>query len=141
MGKRNEMLGSHSCQAYGDNTWADAMCAKVPARAIMKEVTSGKTGSGDDNTAYVTCPSTHPTMTSCACDRETCDGAYIQKVSGTDRCHAYNASSQSGGNDDDQSKVTCPSGTTLTGCACYSPWIKCENAHANGNECIAYNRG
>ena len=60
------------------------------------EVFSSLTGSGDDDTAYVTCPSTHPTLTSCACDREPCDGAYIRTVSGTDRCHAYNPGGGSG---------------------------------------------
>ncbi|RKZ93177.1 MAG: hypothetical protein DRR19_01925 [Candidatus Parabeggiatoa sp. nov. 1] len=50
--------------------------------------------------------------------------------------------SKSGRADDAPSYASCPSGYTLTGCTCQSPWNSCDGAKPDraNNRCIAYNK-
>ncbi|CAE8674203.1 unnamed protein product [Polarella glacialis] len=126
------------------------------------EVLSGKSGSKDDSPTSASCPS-GTVLTGCVCYSpwSACDGA---KSSGN-TCTAYNnggsgvyaqarcaslpgaskwsevLSGKSGSKDDNPTSASCPSGTVLTGCTCYSPWKGCDGAKSSGNTCTAYNNG
>jgi len=114
----------------------------------------------DDATSEASCPAGY-TLTGCSCHSfwNSCDGARIENG----KCKAYSNwrargvyayatcgrlgatnmqnhhGPKSGNWDDAPSKVTCPSGTSLTGCTCYSPYDNCDGAAFVGNTCIAFN--
>jgi hypothetical protein len=155
----------------GDGVYAEALCVAVPDGVDHEVKLGGWSGSSDDAESIATCDSSAPILTGCTCfsNWEGCDGA--KAIPDTQSCQAFNGNTssasgvmavalcaeirpnpddvltregpRSGGGDDDQSTASCPSGYTLTGCSCWSPWQSCDGARpkrSGENSCTAYNK-
>lgn len=159
-------LDSRTCSAFngsgGEGVYARARCVKITGFSNWKHVQGSRSGTSDDAPSYATCPSGY-TLTGCSCHSpwKSCDGAKFQGNS----CIAYNKkggkgvnanaicgkfsktgsrivlSGKSGTSDDAPVTATCPSGYSITGCTCHSPWLSCDGAkHVDDNKCTAYNK-
>jgi hypothetical protein len=159
-----------TCVAFNRNggagVYAVAQCMRINGIiAATSDRWSARSGGGDDNPTSVACP-TNMTLTGCSCYSPwaACDGAKPSVVGGLETCtayndggsgvyaiarctdlgatyHSYKTGSKSATGDDAASSISCSSGYSLTGCACYSPWDSCDGARASGvDTCTAYNK-
>jgi len=139
-------INGNTCSVQGSSVQANARCVKDIK--VMAVSSSGWSGSGDDNAKEVDCP-TGFKIRGCQCaDASVCDGA---RTSGSNRCSVWNGNGGSGARarafcaKDDRNSLgvssstsgwhngaasaSCPVGSVVTGCTCYSSWAGCSNSH------------
>lgn len=154
----------------GDGVFAEAICARLPKGTKQEIVSGGWSGTGDHQPSIASCTPDAPVLTGCSCHSNWygCVGAKTETSNNT--CIAYNGynsggfgvraiaictklavtppriltvtSQDSGKKDGAPAKATCPIGTSLTSCNCYSGVQGCDGARPmldNEKSCTAFN--